>query len=104
MKASLGVDVALIKNHGAVSHEVAQAMALAARLRLRADIGLAITGVAGPDALEGKPPGLVYVGIADKVDARSFEARYPPRRLDVKRRAVTQALFVLRQKLISPPG
>ena len=104
MKASLGVDAAVIGKHGAVSHEVAQDMAKAARLRLTADIGLSITGVAGPDALEGKPPGLVYVGIADKADARSFEARYPPRRLDVKRRAVTQALFVLRQKLISPLG
>jgi nicotinamide-nucleotide amidase len=104
MKASLGVNHILIENHGAVSREAAEAMAQAARQQLGADIGLAVTGVAGPDALEGKPPGLVCVGIADKEDARSFEARYPPRRSDVKRRAVTQALFVLRQKLISPPG
>jgi nicotinamide-nucleotide amidase len=104
MKTSLGVDARLIEKHGAVSREAAEAMAQASRQQLKADIGLAVTGVAGPDALEGKPPGLVYVGIADKENARSFEARYPPRRLDVKRRAVTHALFVLREKLLLPPG
>lgn len=104
MKTSLGVDIDLIEKRGAVSREVAEAMARAARHRLTTDIGLAVTGVAGPDALEGKPPGLVYVGIADGESAHSFEGRYPPRRVDVKRRAVTHALFVLRQKLISLPG
>lgn len=103
MKISLGVDAALINKHGGVAREVAEDMAGAARERLMADMGLAITGVAGPDALEGKQPGLVYVGIAERGCAASFEAQYPPRRADVKRRAVTQALFVLRQKLIWAP-
>jgi nicotinamide-nucleotide amidase len=76
-------------------------MAETARRRLRADIGLAVTGVAGPDALEGKPPGLVYIGIAEKEKTRSIEGRYPPRRVDVKRLAVTHALFMLRQKVTS---
>ncbi|MBN2098337.1 MAG: competence/damage-inducible protein A [Dehalococcoidia bacterium] len=104
MKASLGVDAGLIKEHGAVSREAAEAMAQAARRQLGADIGLAVTGVAGPDTLEGKPPGLVYIGIADGKSARSVEGRFPPRRVDVKRRAAVYALFVLREKLISSPS
>jgi len=104
MKASLGVDDRLIDKHGAVSREAAQAMAQAARRQLGADIGLAVTGVAGPDPLEGKPPGLVYIGLADSKGARSVEGRYPPRRVDVKRRAAVHALFVLREKLLSLPG
>ena len=91
----------LIEKHGAVSREVAEAMAQAARRQLKADIGLAVTGVAGPDPLEGKPPGLVYIGIADREETRSIEGRYPPRRVDVKRLVVTHALFMLRQKLVS---
>jgi len=101
MKASLGVDARLIERHGAASREAAEAMAQAARQQLKADIALAVTGVAGPDPLEGKPPGLVYIGIADSEKAHSSEARYPPRRVDVKRRAVTHALVILRQELES---
>jgi nicotinamide-nucleotide amidase len=101
MKTSLGVDARLIEKHGAVSREVAEAMAETARRQLKADIGVAVTGVAGPDALEGKPPGLAYIGIADKEMVRSVEGRYPPRRVDVKRRAVTHALVILRQGLMS---
>jgi nicotinamide-nucleotide amidase len=101
MKTSLGVDARLIEKHGSVSPQVAEAMAQAARQQLKADIGLAVTGVAGPDPLEGKPPGLAYVGIADGKKVRSIEGRYPPRRVDVKRLVVTHALFMLRQELVS---
>ena len=101
MKTSLGVNARLIERHGAVSREAAEAMAQAAGRQLKADIGLAVTGVGGPDPLEGKPPGLVYVGLADRENARSVEGRYPPRRADVKRRAVTQALVILHQELAS---
>jgi nicotinamide-nucleotide amidase len=101
MKIDLGVDAQLIEEYGAVSHQVAEAMAQAARQQLKADIGLAVTGVAGPDALEGKPPGLAYIAIAQKEKTLSIEGRYPPRRVDVKRLVVTHALFMLRQELMS---
>jgi nicotinamide-nucleotide amidase len=101
MKIDLGVDAHLIEKHGAVSPQVAEAMAQSARQQLKADIGLAVTGVAGPDPLEGKPPGLAYIGIADGKKARSIEGRYPSRRVDVKRLVVTHALFMLRQELVS---
>lgn len=62
----LDVPEAVLAAHGAVSAEVAAAMARGVRRRLHADIGVSITGVAGPAAeADGKPAGLVYVGIAD---------------------------------------
>jgi nicotinamide-nucleotide amidase len=61
----LGVTDDLILEHGAVSHEVAEAMAIGIRKRSGSDIGLSITGIAGPEGGSAeKPVGLVYVGIS----------------------------------------
>ena len=63
--ALLGVDPALLDAHGAVSEEVAGAMAQGVRARLQADVGVSITGVAGPGGeSEAKPAGLVWVAVA----------------------------------------
>ena len=65
LKASvLGVDAALLAEHGAVDPEVARQMALGARRVLGSDWGLATTGVAGPDAQDGMPVGCVFVAVA----------------------------------------
>jgi PncC family amidohydrolase len=61
----LGVGRHLLATHGAVSPEVAEAMAVGARRRFAASLGVSITGVAGPDASEHKPAGLVFVAVAD---------------------------------------
>ncbi len=60
----LGVDAALIEAEGTVHPDVAAQMALGARARFDATFALATTGVAGPDASEGKPAGTVHVAIA----------------------------------------
>jgi nicotinamide-nucleotide amidase len=61
----LGVSPDLLRLHGAVSREVAEAMAVGVREKSRADIGLAVTGIAGPDGgSEEKPVGTVYIAIA----------------------------------------
>lgn len=60
----LGVGRHLLATHGAVSAEVASAMASGVRRRFEASVGVGITGVAGPDASEHKPAGLVYVAVA----------------------------------------
>jgi len=106
MKVAWGVDAALIEQHGAVSPQVAEAMALAVRSRLGADIGIGITGVAGPDELEGKRAGTVHIAVLqgkDGKDKRVLNPLYPPRRPDVKRRATVAAIIMLRQLLLGLP-
>jgi nicotinamide-nucleotide amidase len=65
LKATLlGVDAVLLEQRGAVDPDVARAMAIGVRARLGADVGLATTGVAGPDPQDGHPPGTVHVAVS----------------------------------------
>lgn len=100
-KVYYGVDAALLERHGAISPEVACAMAEAVRHRLGADIGVGITGVAGPDEVEGKPVGTAHIAIDDGREKRLIRGTYPPLRHEVKRRATNHALFELRRTLLS---
>ena len=70
----LGVDRAVLAVQGAVSAEVAEAMATGVRGRLGATVGAATTGVAGPDPAEGKPAGTVYIAASagDKTRVRQL--------------------------------
>jgi len=95
MKIAGGVDPDLIRSHGAVSPQVAQDMARAARDRIGADLGIGITGVAGPGELEGNPVGTVHMGLAHPGGTLHFSHRYPSQRVLVKQRATTQALMEL---------
>jgi nicotinamide-nucleotide amidase len=100
-KISYGVDATLIAQHGAISAEVAGDMAEVARLRLGADIGVGITGVAGPSEVEGKPVGIAHIAIDDGKEKSLIFGVYPPLRHEVKRRATHHALFELRRTLLS---
>lgn len=99
VKVVYGIDARLITEYGAVSAEIAQAMAETARLCLGADIGIGVTGVAGPNEIEGKPAGVVYIGVDDGKSKRVIKGNYPGDRARVKRRATTEALFELRKML-----
>jgi len=96
-----GVDAGLIYDYGVISPEMAQAMAEVARLRLEADIGVSITGVIGPDELEGKPVGTMYIGIDNGKNERTIKGNYPGDRPRVKRWVTTAALFELRKMLVA---
>ncbi|WP_277212764.1 CinA family protein [Isoptericola croceus] len=74
--ALLGVDADLLAERGAVDPDVAREMAAGVRRTVGADVGLATTGVAGPEPQDGRPPGLVYVAV-------STPATTQVRRLDV---------------------
>lgn len=67
--ALCGVDPALLEAHGAVSAQVARAMALGVRARFGADLACAVTGIAGPEGgTAAKPVGLTYVAVADPAE------------------------------------
>jgi nicotinamide-nucleotide amidase len=101
MKTSLGVSAELIEMHGTVSDEVAADMARAARARAEADIGVAVTGVAGPDELEDKPPGKMHIAVDADVGPQSISYTYYQGRAATKSRAVTSALGLLRRALLA---
>jgi len=74
-KINLGVSKDIIERFGTVSHECARELARAAKSKFKSDIALSTTGVAGPDKLEGKNPGLFYIGVAypdNKVESFEF--------------------------------
>ena len=100
VKSLAGVSAALIEEHGVVSAEVAGAMAQAVREALDADVGVGITGVAGPGPQNGIPAGTVYAGVAMNGTVESTVMRFPPDRPLVKRRAVVMALLQVYRMLL----
>jgi len=99
----LGVDPALLGREGPVHPLVAQAMAHGARGALGADWGVASTGVAGPDPVDGHPPGEVYVAVDGPDGHRVRALHLPGERRWVQRMAVAHALDLLRRALLGLP-
>jgi nicotinamide-nucleotide amidase len=102
----VGVDAALIERVGAVSEDVAEALADGAISRFGAEFGIGITGIAGPDGgTDEKPVGTVCFSIA----AASGEhitrtARLPGSRSDIRDRSTTVAMHLLRRLLVAAAG
>ncbi len=91
----------LIKEKGAVSKEVASAMAEGIRKKCKATFGVGVTGIAGPTgATETKPVGLVYVALADGHRTDVMERQFPGDRDRIRRWATQQALDLVRRKLM----
>jgi PncC family amidohydrolase len=98
----LGVDAELLAAHGAVSAQVARAMAVGARERLGADLAGSVTGIAGPDGgSDAKPVGLTYVGAADGhgVDVRRFV--WPGDRAENRRDSAIAVLELLLERAVA---
>ena len=97
----LGVPLELISQHGAVSREVAEAMALGIRTRSKTDIGIAITGIAGPTGgSPEKPIGLVWIGYSDKNETFAMQLIFNGERRIVKERAAQATLELVRRKIL----
>ena len=100
--ALAGVSSELIEHHGAVSAEVAQALAEGARERFGAGIGVGVTGIAGPDGgSDEKPVGLVWLTVSGPGQATMTRSvNLPGGRADVRDRATTVAMHMLRRSLL----
>jgi PncC family amidohydrolase len=92
----LGVPQELLERAGAVSAECAAAMAVGARLRLKADVAVSVTGIAGPDGgTPSKPVGLVFFGVATAKGAKTERCLFGGDRDAVRRQASDRALSLL---------
>lgn len=98
---AVGVPRELIEAHGAVSEEVAAALAGGVRERLATDVGVGVTGIAGPGGgTEDKPVGLVWIAVAGPASASTVRRlQLPGGRPEVRERAVTVAMHMLRVAL-----
>jgi nicotinamide-nucleotide amidase len=103
--ALAGVDPELIARYGAVSVEVAEALAVGAAARFGADVGIGITGIAGPDGgTDEKPVGTVCFSVGLRDGARlTRRLRLPGSRSDVRDRSTTVAMHLLLRVLAHPP-
>ena len=98
--ARLGVPAALIETHGAVSPQVAAAMAEGVAKTSGATVGISTTGIAGPDGgIPEKPVGLVYVGVCINGKTTTAKFNITGNRDEVRVRAASLALDVLRRRL-----
>ena len=100
----LGVPAAVLSEHGAVSPEVAVALAEGARTRFGADVAVGITGVAGPGGgTADKPVGTVHLCVAGPDGQELRALRFPGTRTAVRERSVTMAMHLLRVLLVGGP-
>jgi len=92
------VDGDIIKLKGAVSPEVAENLALGIRAKLKAQVGVGITGIAGPaGGTPDKPVGLVYVGVADNRGVKAYKFNFSGSRQEIREKTVVEVLKLLIQ-------
>ena len=96
----LGISYQDIDQYGVVSREVAAQMAANGQKLLNVDYCVSFTGNAGPDAMEGKPLGLVYIGVAiyDRIEV--YELHLSGSRDDIQKEGVENALEILEKKIL----
>ena len=95
----LGVSPETIAQFGAVSHETAEAMAVGARRRTGSQYALSVTGVAGPEAQDDVPVGMVFVGCADPAGCHVVHRQFLGDRARIRDFAAQMALDLLRKQL-----
>ena len=97
----LGLDPSLLASHGAVSSAVARTMADSIRHKTAADIGVAVTGIAGPTGgTPEKPVGTVFIGLATPDETVAIPCRFPGDRLQVQELTAVKSLDLVRRLLL----
>ena len=98
----LDIPQAELEEHGVVSTFTAEKMAEQARLKTQSDFGVSLTGVAGPDSLEGHPAGTVFIGLSQASGTEVIQVNIAGRsRSDVRKIAVMHAFNLVRKTLLS---
>lgn len=97
----LGIERQLIDTYGTVSAECAEVLAEKIRVRFQTDIGIGLTGAAGPDSHDGQPAGTVWIGLSYKETTETYKLRLSGSRNTNRLRAANFALFYLIRKLES---
>ena len=90
----LGVSTETLSEHGAISAETAKEMAEGIRKVINADIGVSVTGNAGPGAAEEKPVGLVYIGVSSENYSAVLKNHFEGDRVSVREQAADSALLL----------
>ena len=104
-RTMVGVPAEVLEAHGAVSAQVARAMATGCRERTGADIGVSVTGIAGPDGgSSAKPVGLTYVAVADAAGIEVRRFTWTGSRADNKRASAQAALELVLERMAAPAG
>lgn len=100
----LGVSQATVDRHGVVSARCAAEMATGLRKLLGVDLAVSTTGVAGPDVQEGKPVGLVYVGVAGPAGVETYELHLDGDRAAIRAEATRRAVEALLETVLRGSG
>lgn len=91
----LGIPEDIVNGFGVVSGEVAEKMAEFSKKKMAVDIGISLTGVAGPNELEGKPAGTVFIGISNSNETKAYKFLFKGNRKLVRRKAVISAFLIV---------
>ncbi|WP_280768911.1 competence/damage-inducible protein A [Salipaludibacillus daqingensis] len=98
-QSELAIPQDLLQTEGAISSACAKQMAINVKENLNSDVGISFTGVAGPESLEGKNPGIVYIGIATKNNVVTHQLQLAGSREMIRERSVKYGLYYLIQCL-----
>jgi PncC family amidohydrolase len=98
-RSVLGISASLLRKHGTVSEETAVAMAKGVRRLSGSDVSLSVTGIAGPESIEDKEVGLIYMAVAMEDIEKSQGIRLTGEREEIKKQASLEALQFLNQVL-----
>ena len=97
----LKVKESLLEKHGAVSQEVAIAMAQGMRIKSNADLSLSVTGIAGPGGgSDDKPVGTVFIGLSEKNETTAQRFLFSGNRYEIQRLTAQTALDIVRHHLL----
>lgn len=96
----LRIDKEIVDKYGVISREIAEKMCMSAKEILDVDLAISFTGNAGPDAMEGKPVGRVYIGICYNDIVETYELNFNGNRDEIRKKCVEKAFELIELKIL----